>query len=592
MKKFFIYLFVSVSAATLFSCSKEASESTTTTTEGEPIEISINASVGESTRATYTEGDDDYAFSWSYGDLLWLYKSTSTEGSAFTTSSTTNSSSATFTGTMNSWSGTTDLYAIYNPSVQNLEDDSPSINTSDGTVTYSFEGNTYLTEVMTSSTTSINNMGLFVGVINDATVTDIPDVALNQAMSFLQIKFEGLTTEISEISLSTSSGESSFVTSAKIDIATGEINEVLATSSTLYYRLNIDETNNIVTIPLLPTNMTSPIILSCYSEEIEYSFSATECDGFFERNSVHTGSINISEFSYVEINYGCDLSDMSPYLTDDNTIQVQSITVDCGYNTELTEDDFEGLRAFLNNQNRKNVKLTLSNLSSDIPASALDGIDAINELVISASNMSSLKIGNYAFKGCSSLETVDLRNLDYYEIGDNSFENCVNLQSVDGNLDCSTSIGDSAFKNCGNLDINLSLNKITYIGDYAFYNCNKIGDIELGKESSDVKLTYLGVGAFSYDSGSYEQKSNVELSYLVAGASSDGSSSYTEDKNLYLYSGNAEYLTGDKTLNVSGQSYTFNTVYLNGMEYVHDSSSSSDDPSSSVSVDNANKVSW
>ncbi|MFI3319094.1 MAG: leucine-rich repeat domain-containing protein, partial [Rikenellaceae bacterium] len=162
----------------------------------------------------------------------------------------------------------------------------------------------------------------------------------------------------------------------------------------------------------------------------------------------------------------------------------------------------------------------------------------------------------------------------YYNIGESAFKNCTNLQSVLGLEQC-VSIEDSAFKDCVNLygsseDINypqLSLNEITYIGDYAFYNCNNIDNIYLGEENSDTKLTYLGTGAFSDDNGSY-----------------------TEDKKLYLYDSNAEYLTGDKTLNVSGQSYTFSTIYLNGTEYVHDSSSSSDDPA--ISVNNANKVSW
>ncbi len=570
MKNLFTYLSISIFAVSLVACSEDVQEPTTTV--GEPIEISLNASVGEFTRASYTEGDSDYAFSWSYNDELCVYNyaSTSLWGSTFTTTTTSNSSSATFTGTIDSWSGTTDLYAVYEPTFPHFETSTTGINgatvdTSDATVTYKFGGN-YVTP-STSSTTNINNMGLLVGVVEDATTTNIPDATLNQAMSFLQITFEGISTEsLGSIELSTSSGEALFVTSAKIEIATGEINEVLTTSSTLNSSgYDIDATNNIWTIPLLPTDMTSTIILSC--DLGDYKFSASECSGFFERNSVYSGSINVSEFTEVEEDYTCYLEDMN-LDTFDLSRQVQNIDVRCYNIDQLSYGDFGGLRTFLQNQNRKTVCLELRGLNSDIPDGALAGIDTFNSLELYFT-VAGAKIGDSAFKGCSSLVSVNLDLYYFYysnEIGDSSFEDCVNLQSIDG-LNNSTSVGDSAFKNCENFSSNLSLNEITYIGDYAFYNCNNIEYIEIGEESSDVELTYLGTGAFSNDSGSY-----------------------TEDKDLYIYDSNVEYLTGDKTFDVSGQSYTFSTIYLNGAVYVHNSGSSSDDPA--MSVINANKVSW
>ncbi|MFR9669767.1 MAG: leucine-rich repeat protein [Rikenellaceae bacterium] len=550
-----------------------------TTTVGEPIEISINASAGAFTRAVYTEGDNDYAFSWSYGDYLRVYNSTSSWGSTFTTSSTSNSSSATFTGTIDSWSGTTDLYAIYDPLGLN-----ESVETANAAVTVVY-GNGYSIYASTNSTTNINNMGLLVGVIEDATTTNIPNATLNQAMSFLQITFEGdLPTnssgDIGYIQLSTSTGDDLFVTSANIDITTGEITEVLSTTSVLEFGIpDINATNNVLTIALLPTTeKNAPIILTS-SDYGDYEFSASEYSGFFERNTVYSGSINLDEFS--ELTRLSTTLDELNSITFDNTIQVSTISLSFDYSSvypdlstsePLTYDDFAGLRTLLKNQNRKNVDLWFNGFYLDIPDNALKGIDTFDELYFWDSSFS--KIGDSAFEDCTSIKYVKIYTSYYYNIGESAFKNCTNLQSVLGLEQC-VSIEDSAFKDCVNLygsseDINypqLSLNEITYIGDYAFYNCNNIDNIYLGEENSDTKLTYLGTGAFSDDNGSY-----------------------TEDKKLYLYDSNAEYLTGDKTLNVSGQSYTFSTIYLNGTEYVHDSSSSSDDPA--ISVNNANKVSW
>ncbi|MFR9640706.1 MAG: hypothetical protein SNH41_01215 [Rikenellaceae bacterium] len=419
MKNLITYLFISVSAVCLFSCSEEVQEPTTTV--GEPIEISINASAGAFTRAVYTEGDNDYAFSWSYGDYLRVYNSTSSWGSTFTTSSTSNSSSATFTGTIDSWSGTTDLYAIYDPLGLN-----ESVETANAAVTVVY-GNGYSIYASTNSTTNINNMGLLVGVIEDATTTNIPNATLNQAMSFLQITFEGdLPTnssgDIGYIQLSTSTGDDLFVTSANIDITTGEITEVLSTTSVLEFGIpDINATNNVLTIALLPTTeKNAPIILTS-SDYGDYEFSASEYSGFFERNTVYSGSINLDEFS--ELTRLSTTLDELNSITFDNTIQVSTISLSFDYSSvypdlstsePLTYDDFAGLRTLLKNQNRKNVDLWFNGFYLDIPDNALKGIDTFDELYFWDSSFS--KIGDSAFEDCTSIKYVKIYTSYYYNL--------------------------------------------------------------------------------------------------------------------------------------------------------------------------------
>ena len=86
-------------------------------------------------------------------------------------------------------------------------------------------------------------------------------------------------------------------------------------------------------------------------------------------------------------------------------------------------------------------------------------------------------IGEKAFYGCTSLNSVDLSNVT--KIGASSFRNC-------------TSIEQQAFYNCANLTIvGNDLSKCSEIDRYAFCNCNSLEEIVLSgligaKSSSDI----------------------------------------------------------------------------------------------------------
>ena len=72
-------------------------------------------------------------------------------------------------------------------------------------------------------------------------------------------------------------------------------------------------------------------------------------------------------------------------------------------------------------------------------------------------------IGDYAFRGCSSLTSITLPD-SVTSIGDCAFVFCVGLSSITL-PDSVTSIGDSAFKNCSSLTSITIPDSVTSIGD-------------------------------------------------------------------------------------------------------------------------------
>ena len=99
-------------------------------------------------------------------------------------------------------------------------------------------------------------------------------------------------------------------------------------------------------------------------------------------------------------------------------------------------------------------------------------------------------IGDYAFRGCSSLTSITLPD-SVTSIGDCAFVFCVGLSSITL-PDSVTSIGDSAFKNCSSLTSITIPDRVTSIEPYAFDNCSSLTSITIPDS-----VTSIGESAFS-----------------------------------------------------------------------------------------------
>ena len=104
------------------------------------------------------------------------------------------------------------------------------------------------------------------------------------------------------------------------------------------------------------------------------------------------------------------------------------------------------------------------------------------------------QIDPWAFKDCSSLESIDLSNAKLTEIPEKAFENCTSLRSVKLPPTV-TKIDVDAFSGCRNLEeiTGLSDCSITEIGTDAFYGCSKLKSLDF----SNSTFTALPEKAFS-----------------------------------------------------------------------------------------------
>ena len=126
-------------------------------------------------------------------------------------------------------------------------------------------------------------------------------------------------------------------------------------------------------------------------------------------------------------------------------------------------------------------------------------------------------IGEFVFRGCTGLTSVEIPNsvtsIDYYafadctglasitipnsvtSIGDHAFRGCTGLTNIEI-PNSVTSIRDYAFADCTGLTSVVIGNSVTSIGDHAFYQCSGITSIEIPNS-----VTRIGPYAFFYCSG-------------------------------------------------------------------------------------------
>ena len=154
-------------------------------------------------------------------------------------------------------------------------------------------------------------------------------------------------------------------------------------------------------------------------------------------------------------------------------------------------------------------KVTIGDKVTSIGDYAFRGCSSIESVTIPESVTS---IGNYAFSGCSRLAAITIP-ANVTNIGDYALSGCSSLASTTI-PESVTSIGKYAFSNCtGELFVNCNIpsvsyyedspfykskfnkvvvgNEVTSIGDYAFYNCSSLTAIAISES-----VTIIGNWAF------------------------------------------------------------------------------------------------
>ncbi|RKJ63529.1 leucine-rich repeat protein [Roseburia sp. 1XD42-69] len=127
-------------------------------------------------------------------------------------------------------------------------------------------------------------------------------------------------------------------------------------------------------------------------------------------------------------------------------------------------------------------------------------------------NFHNLTLGEAAFKGCTSLKSLDMSDLDRVNIvGPNLFEGCTSLQSV--NLsDALTEIPDNMFKDCTSLKYIYISNNVTSISDSAFDGTKNLTIYcESGSTAAKFAEDNKILKKFTNASGYEKEKQNIEL---------------------------------------------------------------------------------
>lgn len=105
------------------------------------------------------------------------------------------------------------------------------------------------------------------------------------------------------------------------------------------------------------------------------------------------------------------------------------------------------------------------------------------------------KIGNYAFRGCSSLTAFEIQKT-VTSIGDYAFYGCAALERIII-PDSVTTIGNYAFYQCAALESIDIPDSVTTIGTYIFYGCTALASVTLGSVTSIPNYAFQGCAALA-----------------------------------------------------------------------------------------------
>ena len=98
-------------------------------------------------------------------------------------------------------------------------------------------------------------------------------------------------------------------------------------------------------------------------------------------------------------------------------------------------------------------------------------------------------IDNYAFSGCSSLETIEMPGVT--SISDYAFYDCTSLKSIE--MPMVKSIFGKVFENCTSLETVTIPSQTEYIGYQAFYKCSQLRQVVFERTDYDEEEDYFYV---------------------------------------------------------------------------------------------------
>ncbi len=478
MKKI-IYLFISIFAVALFSCSKSSSKTDVTPTPTTPevgttIDVVINTEAPSATKVSYTSNSDgsEFAFSWHSGDEISVAVPAASGNTNNKFTAEASSSTANLSGQLASWEDACDLYAIFP-----YKSTGYSVSSS-GTFTHSLASQT----VDASSNNAFEN-SLMVAVADDATaVSDddyyIPTLSFQQVMSFYQLSLKDIPTGETIVEIGLEASNNLFVESATVDLTTAALSNKTMTSAISASVSNASGTTATLNFALFPVDLSS--------QSITMYIKTMTGDGYNEYSKEFTPAANFERNTFIHHGEELSLSDFDGAEEADFVLADFSSTSYPGGDTWIIADsgspsyeEFEGLREALNAVGEQ-ISLSFPYIES-FPWTAFEYM----ENLVSISADLATEINDWAFASCTNLSSVSLPEAT--TIGSDAFKICEQLTTI--SLPLATTIGSYAFAWCNNLS-SVSLPEVTTIEEGAFAYCNNLSSISL------PKVTTIGGYAF------------------------------------------------------------------------------------------------
>lgn len=244
------------------------------------------------TRANYTEDGEVMKFSWNNGDAISVYVDGVTENKNYKLTTTDESKSASFTGTVTSWDGTKEIYAVY-PYIEQMTSLITALGQNKATAFFSLDN----PQSYTIGGPVTNSLLVGTGTATASNTGDITaSASMKQVMSFVKLNITNATRRVKRVELATT--DDSFPTAATITLSSGKSQTSTSYSTNELTMIVTDNTNATtdkeIYFALFPKNLTRKDIqiTVAFDDGTEKTIKKTGLD--FKRNVHYVLEFNAS----------------------------------------------------------------------------------------------------------------------------------------------------------------------------------------------------------------------------------------------------------------------------------------------------------